>query len=99
MTDGDRERDLRSDAWRSTRQRPSREEEIRAAASAELERVLRDHSQRRHRFKQEQQSPTILYFGLLVVAILFIVSWLMLDRMRCDPFYSDIPLSRRYTCQ
>jgi hypothetical protein len=75
-------------------------EEMRIVASTELDRVLRDHSRRRREFEREHQDPAILYVGLLVVSILFGVSWWMLDRMRCDFFYSDIPLSsHRYTCR
>jgi hypothetical protein len=75
-------------------------EEMRIAASAELERVLRDHARRRWQFEQDNQDPTIIYVGLVVVAILFGVSWWMLNRMRCDFFYSDIPFtSQRYTCR
>ncbi len=75
-------------------------EEARIAASAELERVLRDHAQRRRQFQQEHQDPTIIYVGLVVVSILFGLSWWMLDRMRCDFFYSDIPFtSQRYKCR
>lgn len=99
----------------------------RAAATAELERVLRDHSQQRRQLEQlrsepmpkfelpqqseqhrrfdelqrfEQRPRTILYIGLAVVAVLFVVSWVMLDHMRCDIFYSDVPFSsHRQSCR
>jgi hypothetical protein len=76
-----------------------RNETLRRAALAELERVVRDHARERRQIERENDNPNVLICGLVVVLVLFEVSWLMLDRMRCDPFYSDIPLSRPYACR
>jgi hypothetical protein len=48
------------------------------------------------RIERRSHGHAILYAGLAVVVVLFVVSWVMLDLMRCDFFYSDLPFSSHH---
>jgi hypothetical protein len=100
MSDGPREPESSGGASPEAQRWTSRQKEARAAAAADRERVLKQRAERNRRIEQELQNPAVFGFSLLVVLLLLAAAWFIVDRMRCDPFYSDISHSRlRKTCQ
>ncbi len=77
----------------------ARREEARASAEADHQLALKAQAEQRRRLEQENHGPLGIYIGLVVAALLFAIGWVVLDRMRCDPFYAGISFSGRHACQ
>jgi hypothetical protein len=99
MTDGSRERHLKGDASPKTKRWVARREEVRAAAAKDQERALKARALRQRQIEREYHNPGAFLFGLLMVVILLVAGWFVIDWMSCDPFYSDLGLSRSRACR
>jgi hypothetical protein len=99
MTEDAPERQSGTGASPEARRWTERRDEARAAVAKDHERARKAHAEQKDLIEQEPHNPLAFYIGLLVVAILFIVTWFMIDRMRCDSFYSNAGFSRLHVCK
>ena len=73
--------------------------EARAAVAADRERVRKARADQKRRGEQADLNPAIIYVGLLIAALLCGATWIVLDRMRCDPFYAGVSFSSQHSCR
>jgi hypothetical protein len=70
------------------------------AATIEDRRVsILERAERDQRIAGEYHNPAAVWAGLIVLAFLLVGGWFLIDAMSCDPFYSDIGLSRSRACR
>jgi uncharacterized membrane protein len=74
-------------------------EEARAAAAEDRKRAIDARAERDRQIEREYHNPVAFWVGLVVLLVLLVGGWFLLDAMRCDPFYSDIGLSRSRACR
>jgi hypothetical protein len=99
MTDGAGDGKSPGGATPEARRWAARLDEVRAAAAADRERALAERAERDRRIEREHLNPVAFAFGLLAVMLLLLVGWFVVDRMRCDPFYSNAGLARLHACR
>ncbi len=74
-------------------------EAVRRAAAEDQARVEAERDQRQRQFEQDYRSPATFIAGLLVLALLLGLCWLIFDQLRCDPYFSDSGLSHSRSCR
>lgn len=99
MTDDAPERQSGAGASPEARRWKARRDAARAAVAKDRELARKTHAEQKHHIEHEPHNPIAFYIGLLAVALLFIVTWFIVDRMRCDPFYSNAGLSHLHVCK
>jgi hypothetical protein len=97
--DNARERDAATGASPEARRFAARQREFHVAAATDRLHHIVANERTRHEMEQESLSPTPFYIGLFAVLFLLVAGWFILDRMRCDSFYSTIPLAKRASCE
>jgi hypothetical protein len=99
MTEDAPKRQPGSGASPEARRWTTRRDAARAAVANDRERARKAHAERKEPIEQEPYHPIVFFIGLLVAALLFIAIWFIVDRLRCDPFYSNAGFARLHVCK
>lgn|GEM_PF-3267839 len=99
MNDKAREPSEDSGASPAAQRRAAQQEEIRAAAEADRKRALKAHVKQNDGARQGYDDPAGFSVGLLALLLFLAACWLIIDKMRCDPFYSTVVRLPFHSCQ
>jgi len=77
-------------AWRDA----VRADAARYESQARAERDARDRQ-----IKEDYHNPAAIWIGLAVLAALVVTGWFIVDRLTCDPMYSDLGMSHSRACR
>ena len=96
MTNGAGEQGWRDGASPETKRWVARRQEVEAIAAEDRERALKARAERQRQIEREYRNPVAFGAGLLVLLFLSFAALFIVDRMSCDPHFSDN--ARRHSC-
>ena len=74
-------------------------EEARKAAALDDIRLAAEAALKDEQAREGYHNPKGVWIGLAVAIALIAAGWWVIDMMRCDPFESDLALSRDGACR